>query len=218
MTLAIRFRVRTLLLLLAILCCVLAYHCNRCRQQQESVEQILAIGGIVTYEEDATKHLLSFLGRDFVADVESVEFPKNATDEDLKLIRKLRGLKSVDLAYCYGISDEGIKQLRSASQLEELILNGNSERTNFVPMGKTAGIAITDDSLRHISQITTLKRLELWNNHFSDEGVEVLKKLTSLEYLGISSRHLTRPKIAELQRCMPNCYIEASTSADYVSE
>ena len=67
---------------------------------------------------------------------------------------------------------------------------------------------ITDEGLKHLSNLTNLKYLGLsWNQGISDAGIDCITALTGLEELGIAGKQVTPNGCARLEQALPGCRI-----------
>jgi Leucine-rich repeat (LRR) protein len=66
---------------------------------------------------------------------------------------------------------------------------------------------LTDEGLRHIGQITTLRQLSLNDTRITDEGLRHLTGLKNLEYLFSGNTRVTESGRAKLHQALPNCQI-----------
>jgi len=90
-----------------------------------------------------------------------------------------------------GLTDAGISSLAKLSRLEVLQINGSD------------GSPLTDEALRTICQIHSLKELMIAGNGFTDGGIEMLARLPNLETLNIGRPGLndeTLKRLAELPK------------------
>ncbi|MCC6979196.1 MAG: protein kinase [Candidatus Melainabacteria bacterium] len=96
------------------------------------------------------------------------------TDKGLKHILKMSQLRILDLSYIPDITSEGVKKL-AALKLERLNLCGYS----------------LNDSLKTVSQMKTLKQLDIGRSSLSDRTIDQLKDMTNLEALSIHGTEVT---------------------------
>jgi Leucine-rich repeat (LRR) protein len=66
---------------------------------------------------------------------------------------------------------------------------------------------ITDDGLRCLKDLPTIRRLELGNTSVTDNCVPYLAELKTLKELDISQTGITEEGMAKLQTALPNCKI-----------
>lgn len=109
-------------------------------------------------------------------------------ESDMKFIMKLKLLEYLNLQGCY-IRDRHLKCLSKLSKLKELVLYGC--------------INITDNGVKHLSNIVSLKKLNLEtipinkmgeNHNISDKGLKSLEKLANLNELNLSGCHAITDK------------------------
>lgn len=93
---------------------------------------------------------------------------------------------------------EGWKYLAELPYLQELDLIG---QYSYI-------IEITDEDLRGIGQITSLRRLRVRGENITDEGLEYLHALTNLEYLHVFAEGSTEEGYKRLKEALPNCEID----------
>lgn len=145
--------------------------------------------------------------------VERLDMHKNATDDDLRSLMYLSGLRELSLAYCYDISDKGVEHVKVLRRLRALRLyrNDPDEHDNFTPKAYDLSTQprITDMSLAHVSHLTRLKELYLWDNDFSDDGILLLRSLRQLRILRFRSPRISERAIVLLRLDLPNTQIEA---------
>jgi len=67
---------------------------------------------------------------------------------------------------------------------------------------------ITDDGLRHPSNMEDLHLLKIGSPYITDKGVPHLKQLTNLRFLYVNGTAISEVGAAELQRALPNCRIK----------
>jgi len=66
---------------------------------------------------------------------------------------------------------------------------------------------ITDEGLKHISGLTSLQNLYLYENQITDEGLKHLSSLTSLQKLSLSVNRITDDGIKYIKSKLPKCEI-----------
>jgi serine/threonine protein kinase/Leucine-rich repeat (LRR) protein len=96
------------------------------------------------------------------------------TDKGLKHILKMSQLRNLDLSYIPDITSEGVKKL-AALKLVRLNLCGYSLK----------------DSLKTVSQMETLKQLDIGRSSLSDRTIDQLKDMTNLVALSINGTEVT---------------------------
>lgn len=186
----LRFRLRTLLVLVAVLALIGAYRGAYLRQVQrheEAVRQLIDLGAEIRQTHfDESTWLIRLLGvhREEASVVSFAYTPLD--DDDLPLLAHLHGLKTLVLHHT-AVGDAGLVQLASQSRLVRLELNGG--RFTDAALEHIAGIAsletlsleelpITDQGLLSLARLPRLERLHLERTAVTDEGVERLRALT----------------------------------------
>ncbi len=146
--------------------------------------------------------------------VTAVDFNQRITvDDDVRYLRFLPNVREVNLAYCFLISDEAARYVADAPSVQRVMLYRNNPSppgNNFTgnyDLSKQP--VITDESLRHLAKLPHLEELGLWDNDFTDRGVEFLKQATTLREIGLRSSRVSCAKLEELSRSLPKCTIDA---------
>jgi hypothetical protein len=153
----------------------------------EARNHLLFDGGlrISDFREDVLRYLDSI-------DIEALDLERvPVTDEGLRHLRALKGLKALSLGDLE-ITDEALVYLRGLEALEELDLYGN---------------LITDRAMEHLSGLTNLKSIDLGNTAVSDEGIMRLAALPRLETLGLESTLVTSAGARRFQEAAPRVEI-----------
>jgi len=218
-----RYRLRTLLIVLSASALALAAWrpVERGRVRQFAIRNILADGGEIEFDSDQApdavlSRCLSLAGQianaDFTHTVRQVRFGRGSHDDDLAALAVLSEAQSVDLSYCFRISDQGVEWVGKCSRLEELWLYRNDPEVpdNFTPPRfdfHTQG-RITDKSLKTVAQCPRLRLLLLYDNDFTDDGLTPLHSLTRLERIGLLGTDVSADGAAALNAALPNCKIE----------
>ena len=127
-----QYSLRTLLVLVTVLCVWLAVTANRARKQREAVAAIEAVGGVVYYEYQTKsgqkppgpKWLRELIGDEYFVSVVLVDF--NETQVTDAGLMHLKGLTKLELLYLNRtqITDAGLEHLKGLTNLEDLWLNG----------------------------------------------------------------------------------------------
>lgn len=172
----IRFSVRTMLVAVAIVAIPLGWLAVRLkvgRDKQHTIAELREMGVSIVMAgyQDASPMIPSsvrpLLGWQSVGTALGV-----STDEALS---KLDGMQNLHtLGVDDGVSDSGLKSLRSLKTIERLMLSSSS---------------VTDEGLRHVSDIVDLKELDLSGTKTTGAGLLHLKNMTSLEKLTFDGPH-----------------------------
>jgi Leucine-rich repeat (LRR) protein len=138
-----------------------------------------------------------------------------ATDEDLKLVQGLTGLRTLNL-YGTKITDAGLVNLRGLTGLHVLQLNSTSITdqglqylqglVNLEELGLHR-TQITDDGLQSLKNLTHLQKLALGGNRISDRGLTHLKGLRSLKELTLEGTSVTDAGVKDFQGSLPHVMI-----------
>ena len=145
-----RFRLRSLLIAVAVIAVLIWIPVKRATEQRDAVNAILRLGGIVRYdfesagstEPSAPVWLRRLIGEDYFRRVDSVNLNDlPVTDDELALLRLLPALEKVEIRSCAKVSDKGLIHLRELSNLRRLDLQGTQ---------------ITDDGLKYLTALPAL--------------------------------------------------------------
>ncbi|MCE9545515.1 MAG: hypothetical protein K8T25_08355 [Planctomycetia bacterium] len=179
-----QYRLRTLLILMAVIPPAIGWWSYKARQQREAVAAIRAAGGVAFYDFETFNKSLHYpawlvdaLGEDFFAPITSAGFLDFPPSENTKTIKG---------------TDAALENFERLSALEIIDLD-NSQ--------------ITDAGLEHLIGLTVLKSLYLNGTKVTDAGLERLKWLTSLQLLDLRNTKVTDGGVARLQRSLPHCKI-----------
>jgi hypothetical protein len=172
----LRFRLRTLLVLVVVLSVPLgwvAMNMQQARRQREAVKAILEAGGVVWYRFEmgdgygyGIKQFFvgtssALLGKDMVDSVGSVRLGgQQITDDNIASLTEFEDLLSLHLLGTR-ITDGGLEHIRGLRNLMDLSL-GSPE--------------ITDHGMDHLKGLTSLYRLQLQNTQVTDEGIQKLQE------------------------------------------
>jgi hypothetical protein len=208
----LRYSLRSLLLLTALLAIWLGIKVNQARRQREAVEKLTSLGAQITYDIDldVIRWARDLCGDDFFRTVRSVSFvgrlsahrtqsiPHTFTDQDLSCLADLRQLELLYIANA-PITDEGLLHLAGHKSLTTIHLNntainGSGFRhlavPNLVEIGLN-GTRVNDAALSHLRKAKNLQRLQLAGTEITDEGLKYLRGLSKLEGLVISRTRIT---------------------------
>ncbi|MFK7819850.1 MAG: hypothetical protein AB8G99_14105, partial [Planctomycetaceae bacterium] len=121
------------------------------------------------------------------------------TQRTLAAATSFKDICYVNLSYCCRLSDDGIKELTKLKHLQVLVLYRTHARYGgnlILPMitgdmAKEMRQPITDQSLDHISKMTSLRVLYLGDNDFSEAAMMKLVTLNKLTRLEIDSTQIS---------------------------
>ena len=153
---------------------------------------------------------------------------KQADDEVLKRIGKLKKLTSFYLWNGLDITDEGVKHLVKAKNLEAVHLGhgqlGDTSLKHFAGLPKVRtlslqGNAFTDSGLEHLRDKTELTALwvGMGDNQITDDGLRHLYGLSKLKTLGVQYNHASPEAEAKLTAALPGCKIYFSRRSQMVN-
>jgi len=196
----LRFSLRAFLVAFTALALALGWYSNRVWKQRQIVRMIQARGGQITYDfekasgrgprfpQRARSPLSHWLGVDWFHQVVSVDLNGSApateiSDEDLRQVCQLKGLRRLVLRDTTQVTPTGIKHVGQASSLEWLYLHRP---------------AIRGSDLRPLCALKRLSYLKL-HTPVGDEGLAELLKLPALTELevpldGVTSEGARRVK------------------------
>ncbi len=191
----LQFRLRTLLVLvtaLSVLAAYVGWQVRRAERQRRAVEAILAAGGFVEYDFEASAEhdlwrgtwLRRWLGNDLLHDVTAVEFDAARMMIDS---RRYDPPSEEQLA-------AAIARLTDLPALERLRLG--------------MMLPVSDDDMRRLATLTRLKQLTLYAPLVTDEGLAHLAALTGLERLHVDYTSATQDGIDRLRAALPGCDIQ----------
>jgi hypothetical protein len=179
---AVRFRFSLRVCLVLMLLVTIPLGCiteeiRRARQQKVAVDAITKLGGRVVYDyqvDDGADPLHGYHRR----------------SPPPSWIRDAFG----DNMFCCVVGVSSVDQRRPFSPNEypaafELALTGKTRRSLF-----------TDEFLKHIGQLNSLRSLDLDNSHVSDAGVVHLAKLDRLEQLSLCNTQITDAGLLQFEK------------------
>jgi internalin A len=120
------------------------------------------------------------------------------SDATLGVLKDARSLDSLRLVGCR-VTDDGLRNLRGLTLLTRLYLWGTD--------ATDSDCQITDRGLEHISHLSSLTDLTVYNCQFTDDGIGELAKMTSLRRLTLRNTAISDAGVAELQRALPGCTV-----------
>lgn len=201
----LQFKLRTLLLLMLVICTVLAWFTARLHsglRQRDAVAEIVNAGGFVKYDYERSPTgegftrwaqpaepawLRRILGDDFLHRVVFVAFinRNELTDDDLACLRDLPQLQclSIDRGQ---ITDDGLRHLGSLTNLEALTL---------------ARVEISDAGLAQLEGLRRLQSLNLFGTAITGTGLEYLASLPQLRRLNLAYTKLADDELVSLRAC-----------------
>ena len=199
--LRLRFSLRSLLMLMSACAIGLGWWSTRAEQQRRAVAAIRAAGGQVLYDFQATgapapspAWLGSLLPDDYLANVDAVWLPPDATDEHLRPVGELTSLRRLSLGGTL-IGEAGLSHLTELENLEELFLDGvrmrgaGLEPTSAIALERLPnenGMELSRVALAHVGELTGLRVLSLRGTMLPEQGLSPLRGIPDLRELDLS--------------------------------
>lgn len=220
----VQFSLRTVLLLVTLLCVALSVWVVPAERQRRAVQAIEALGGSVEYAgpdpfstEVFPKPLLRrYLPPDYFDDVDVVSLnASRITDKDLAYLQKMTSLQKLFLDDTQ-ITDSGLAHLEGLKGLQRLNLIGtkitDSGLVRLKGMTNMEWLAVdntrvADAGLVHLQAMTDLKVLSLNKTRVTDAGLSHLYGLTHLRWLGASRTQVTDIGVTQLHQELPSCRV-----------
>ena len=212
-----RFSLRTLFVLVTVLCIWLGFQVNAAHRQKEAVAAIQKAGGYVLFDYQITRGgaimanasppgpgwLRKFIGEDYFRKVKNVNLSETTTESGFSQLALLPDLDVLAL------EDTQIIDLKSGKkrplQTSDLVVIEHLTGLRELRMSDINGSGwLTDDSLKHIQNLMNLEILWLRNCSVTDAGLQYLKGLTKLRYIDLHGTKVTDDGIRDLQKSLPN--------------
>jgi len=192
-----QFSLATMLLVVTVLCVSLSVVVNWAHRQRDAVAAIQAFGGGAKYAEPD--------------DEASEAFPKPF----LRRWLPLDYFDKVREVYLYRtqVTDAGLAQLQSLTELEELDLRGTQvtgaglahlQGLTRLQVLFVTGIQFKDAELVHLQRLANLQWLSLDRTQVTDAGLAHLHVLHGLRVLFLNGTHVTDAGLAQLRQALPN--------------
>jgi len=201
----LQFRLRTLLILMALLAVWLGVHSERARRQERACHAVRQIDGLVWYNYqygyDETSDALGLI-------YEQPELPVPGLLQDLLGVDYFTGVFAVALGGC-DVTPEVLQHLADGTDLRQLDLVavpltdremqqiGRMRSLGWLNLAETG---ITDRELAHLQPLTALRALALERNPVTDEGLAHLANLSRLERLSLEETGVTDAGLKHLKR------------------
>jgi hypothetical protein len=204
-----RFSLRTLLILLTLLCVWLGFQVHRVRHQKKVVAAVLGLGGRIRYdgqpsdfEEDERRvqeEMAAKMGRPRPTFVDEPIGPpwlrKLIGDEYFQQIAEIVLVGTNVYTDRVEIRDEMLDYITSVRNLEGLTLVTTD---------------LSDGDLARIGNLAELRNLSIRNAPITDAGLEHLRSLHNLWHLSVMETDVTEEGVRSLQEYLPNCTIAFS--------
>ncbi|QDU31495.1 Leucine Rich repeats (2 copies) [Anatilimnocola aggregata] len=133
------------------------------------------------------------------------------TDRGLAALAECRELRWLDLTQL-PITDNGFSELKQATKLEQLFLEGTKisaaslpgiSQLSMIEELDLSNLTLSDDSLAPLGKLRKLKVLYLTGTPIGDPAIAHLKTLSGLETLDVSRTKLTPAGFNRLQATLP---------------
>lgn len=172
---------RAVLLVVGVSLILIAYAAwQEYRPHVLAVGYLKMIGGSVSWQIDANNW---YRGGITTADLSAASYQLKRVD--LRHLRMLHALESLDLTGCYQISDDGLIHLRGLSHLKSLILT-RLGRTSF-----TQDLRLSDAAMIHLQGLTGLQELSLEGSDVSDTGLKSLSNMRKMVNLDLGATRVS---------------------------
>jgi hypothetical protein len=219
----LRFSLRTLLVVMTVLCVWLGIKVNAARRQKEVVDAILKAGGTIYFDYQkvprpgnprswdvdldakppAPAWLHAIIGDEYFRDVVWVALQKNVIKE--ADWARLGGLHSLAVIY---LTDMEIEPLDSGDRRRlrdaDLAVFARSDKLHSLNI---SGADINGTGLASLEKLGCLTSLTLAKTPVSEQGVSQIGRLASLTALHFANSNISQEEIRQLQKSLPNCKI-----------
>jgi Leucine-rich repeat (LRR) protein len=130
-------------------------------------------------------------------------------DDGLERLKPLKRLETLGIEY-NGITDAGLRHLRTFPHLKHLFLKGNFQITDagMETLGEmqqlesldVMEIPVSDRGVKYLAGLTNLRELHLRTKKLTNVGLAHLQALGNLERLSIESARITDACVSDLKR------------------
>jgi hypothetical protein len=212
----IQFSLRTILVLVTVLCVSLGAWIVPAERQRRVTATIDGLGGRVEYaafdgssrEAFLQRLLRRWVPRHYFDEVRAADFSScELSDSGLVSIKWLRGLQRLNLGDTH-ITDAGLAHVGGLTSLRHLNLVGTRvsddglshlQDLNQLQELVLIGTQVSDAGLSHLHDLTNLREIHLDNTEITDAGLRHLHHLTSLRELHLSGTSVTDAGLAHLR-------------------
>jgi Leucine-rich repeat (LRR) protein len=206
----LQFRLRTLLVVVAVVALILGAHVHRmqtAQRQHHIVTELNSLGAITQYEYVQDENwnssekwypdwLERWVGQDYLYGIDAFVIVSHENpDEVIERAADLPDLRLVKLPACT-ISDDSLRPLEKLHRLEWLELFATP---------------VTDDCMESIVKLKTLKTLDLRGTKVTDQSITAISSLPHLTRLNIGNTAITPAGIDQLREALPDCTIDTET-------
>jgi hypothetical protein len=195
---------------------VLAYRGEECVLRMPARGEVrVPLGTQVILQPKPPVHGLYDLAPDDIFHVEVRK--KSGTDNDLRHLAHLTGVRNLDCSKSHAITDAGVAHIAGLRELRELDLYwtavtdasleaiGRMHQLTHLHLGLTK---VTGPGVVHLARLQKLWRLSLECTTVDDSVVPILATLSSLRRLALWDTRITVDGLARLRAALPNCSVE----------
>lgn len=217
----LRFSLRTLLIVMTIVCLVSGFWLNRAIRQRTAVrkfyeltanrppshgDELVTMGYRYQGRDQYYKPIIprwlhpvrDLIGEEAFGEVTGVQLIDTpATNEDLRYLADVPTVERVWLSRTK-VTDQGIRHLLACPRLTFLTLDSTE---------------VTDEGVAQLTELTGLESLSLSGTKITDAGLPHLAKLTRLKELWLRNSAITNEGYLRLEAALPECHIQADVPA-----
>jgi Leucine Rich repeat len=220
----LRFSLRSLLILVTILCVWLGVKVNQARRQKEAVDALSKVGAAIRYEHqlsdthprdfavekelDVPRWLRDLAGDDFFQTVVAVQATRPVTDNDFIHLAALPRIRFLYLTNTGPrVTDAGLAHLPRPDRLVSFVAGGTAVGNEFAKRLATAdgmdtlflgGTRVSDEGLLALSTLGQLLNLSIDNTEVTDAGLDALQGMRELRCLRLDGTRITDAGLAKL--------------------
>jgi Leucine-rich repeat (LRR) protein len=151
--------------------------------------------------------------------LEMLEMSSGAKVTD-KGLKHLEGHPALNCVVVHNITDQGLASLSRIPSLKRLqIYDSNVTPEGIAALGKLKlehlaiqGRSVTDALVPAITRLSTVKELSFNNARITDEALQLLQTMTSLQTIYLYDTQISKEGLEEFRKARPNCRINSSDS------
>jgi hypothetical protein len=211
-------------IVLTIACVWLAVVATRARKQQQAVDKVQKLGGVLQFDflfdgreghvpkaqPQAPEWLRRAFGEDYFRRVVTVDFNfgggNKATDVDLTVFRNLPDITTIELNNNPRVTDDGLEHLAGLNKLRVLYLyraNVKGAGIRHLPRNveflMLTHSPLTDEGLVSVKNLRRLSALRVGFTNVTDRGLVSLSTLAALEDLELCNTDVTDAGLEHLR-------------------
>ena len=221
---------RTLFVVVTVLCVAFAVVANRANRQRRAVARLQEVNAVARYDYEERANsppptlswLRKLLGIDYFDTATLVFFMGNKTQgEDLEILSDLPHVVYLNLEQS-NLPADALVRIEKLSNLKSIGLGGTNgtdsalEHLGRMPQLESItidyfnrpGSHVTNQGLAHLSKLKNLSSLVLNSSYISDAGLVHLQGMDHLEQLTLYDTRVTQEGVAQLQKRLPACKIQ----------